>query len=507
MARVVVIGAGVGGVAAAARLAAQGHAVTVCEASDRVGGKLGRVQRDGFAWDTGAHLLTIPQVFHELFADTGAPLDEVLDLEPLDPLMRYRFADGTWLDTHADAAALRRALLATLGPQAAADMDAFRARGARIWQAVEHAFLREAPFSRTALARQLRRAGDLPAIAPGRTVRGLGRSLFSDPRLQMWLERYATYTGSDPRTAPAALVSAPYAELAFGGWYVRGGMHRLGQAIAERAEARGATIRTGTPVQAIATQGGGVVGVDTAEGERLPADVVVANVDAWQLARDLLPRRTARPLARRLARATPSSAGLALLLGLEGRSEGLAHHNVLFCEDYDAEFDALFGPVPHPVLDPTLYVARPDDPAAAPPGHEAWFVLANAPRHVPTETWAHGADAATRRGGGIDWTAPGLAEREADRLLALLAARGVDVRDRVVTRAVHTPADLAADTGAPGGSIYGTASNSVASAFLRPPNRTHVDGLFLVGGSSHPGGGLPLVTLSAAITAAMIGPA
>ncbi len=506
MARVVVVGAGVGGLAAAARLATQGHEVTVCEASEHLGGKLGVVQQEGFTWDTGAHLLTIPQAFHELFADTGAPLEEVLDLEPLDPLMRYRFADGTWLDTHADPEAMRASLTRSLGPQAAADMDAFRARGARIWSAVEHAFLREAPLAPAALARQARRVRDLPAIAPGRTVRGLGRSLLSDPRLQMWLERYATYTGSDPRTAPAALASAPYAELAFGGWYVRGGMHRLGTAIAERAQARGATIHTSTPVEAIATDGGRVVGVDTAQGQRLPADVVVANVDAWHLARDLLPRRTARPLARRLASATPSSAGLALLLGVEGHSEGLAHHNVLFCEDYDAEFDALFGPAPHPIADPTLYIARPDDPAAAPPGHEAWFVLVNAPRHVPVEAWEAGADAAMRRGGGIDWTAPGLAEREADRILALLAARGVDVADRVVTRAVLTPADLAAATRAPGGSIYGTASNSVASAFLRPPNRTHVDGLFLVGGSSHPGGGLPLVTLSAAITARLIGP-
>ncbi|MGI8698395.1 MAG: phytoene desaturase family protein, partial [Mycobacteriales bacterium] len=228
-------------------------------------------------------------------------------------------------------------------------------------------------------------------------------------------------------------------------------------------------------------------GVTLADGERLPADIVVSGVDAAHLYADLLP--VSRQLAR-LRRTTPSLAGFVLLLGLRGRTAGHAHHRVLFPAGYDAEFDAIFGPDPQPVTDPTLYVAVPDDPAVSPPGHEAWFVLVNAPRHGP-----------------VDWTAPGLADSYADHLLDVLAARGLDVRDRLLFREIRTPADLERDTGAPGGAIYGSSSNGARAAFLRPANRSPVPGLFLVGGSAHPGGGLPLVGMSAAIVAGLIGPA
>ena len=183
-----------------------------------------------------------------------------------------------------------------------------------------------------------------------------------------------------------------------------------------------------------------------------------------------------------------------LLLAVEGRTPGLAHHNVLFPEAYDAEFDAVFGDRASPVADPTLYVSAPDDPAVRPTGHEAWFVLVNAPRH------------GTGRG-AVDWRTPGLAELYRDRLLDLLGERGLPVRDRVLWSRVLSPADLELRTGAVGGAIYGTSSNGAAAAFLRPANRSPVPGLFLVGGSSHPGGGLPLVILSAQIVAGLVGPA
>jgi phytoene dehydrogenase-like protein len=228
------------------------------------------------------------------------------------------------------------------------------------------------------------------------------------------------------------------------------------------------------------------------DGGRLPADVVVANVDASSVYGTLLEDPAS---ARRLARATPSLAGFVLLLGVRGRTPGLAHHNVLFPADYDAEFDAVFGRRASPVEDPTLYVSAPDDPAVRPEGHEAWFVLVNAPRH------------ATRPGvpGAVDWRADGLADTYADHLLDLLAGRGLPVRDRVLFREVLSPAELEQRTGAVGGAIYGTSSNGAAAAFLRPANRSRVPGLFLVGGSSHPGGGLPLVTLSAQIVAGLVG--
>jgi phytoene dehydrogenase-like protein len=230
------------------------------------------------------------------------------------------------------------------------------------------------------------------------------------------------------------------------------------------------------------------------------ADVVVSGADAAALYRDLLaPDRRVSGTVRGLGRATPSLSGFVLLLALRGRTPGLTHHTVLFPDDYDAEFDAVFGTgryagAPRPVDDPTVYVSAPDDPALRPSdGTESWFVLVNAPRHDPE--------------GGVDWTTPGLADGYAARVLEVLARRGLDVRDRVRWAEVRTPADLARDTGSLGGSIYGTSSNGARAAFLRPANASPVRGLFVVGGSAHPGGGLPLVALSAEIVAGLIGPA
>ena len=226
--------------------------------------------------------------------------------------------------------------------------------------------------------------------------------------------------------------------------------------------------------------------------------MVVTDADAAHLYDDLLPRGVADGARRRLHRATPSLSGFVLLLALRGRTPGLAHHTVLFPDDYDAEFDGVFGRPgrdAHPVDDPTVYVSAPDDPALRPDGDsEAWFVLVNAARQGIGP-------------GAVDWTAPGLAAGYADRVLDVMATRGLDVRDRVLWREVRTPADLERATRSPGGAIYGTSSNGARAAFLRPANVSPVPGLFLVGGSAHPGGGLPLVGLSAAIVAGLVGPA
>ncbi|ONH62254.1 phytoene desaturase [Frankia sp. CcI49] len=517
MATVVVVGAGVGGLAAAARLAAAGHRVTVCEAADQIGGKLGWYERDGYGFDTGPSLLTMPAVFEDLFAATGGPLGDVLTLRRLDPIASYRFADGTVLDAPADEAAFLAALDARLAPGAGDEWRRLDDRARRVWEVSEQPFLRS-PVSLRALAwMAVRRPGALATVAPASTLRGLGRRHLTDPRLRMMLERYATYTGSDPRRAPAALVTVPHVERRFGGWYIPGGLRLLGHAIAARATERGAVIRTGTPVARISlTPGGRVDGVRLTDGVVLPADVVVSDVDATRLYDGAPPsaehpgRRGTRPLVehpasrRRVRRLAPSLSGFVLLLALRGRTPGLAHHNVLFPADYDAEFDAVFGGrLP---WDPTIYIASPDDPAAAPPGDEAWFVLVNAsPHRASGSSGSPGGDAEVRA--GLDWDRPGLADAYARRILDVLAARGLDVRARVRWYQTISPADLARRTGAPGGSIYGVSSNGPRSAFLRPRNQSPVPGLFLVGGSAHPGGGLPLVALSAKIVTDLVGPA
>ncbi|MER5455793.1 phytoene desaturase family protein [Micromonospora sp. NPDC002389] len=494
MARIVVVGAGVGGLAVAARLAVTGHQVTVLERADTVGGKLGRYTHDtasgSFHFDTGPSLLTLPGIFHELFEATGAKLDEYLDLVELDPIVRHVFPDGgPVLDSCADPAEFAARIGATLGDRAAADWQRLWRRAARVWRASEHDILRRRVDSPRDLTRLAWRLGDLAAIRPGQSLRGLGRAHLSDPRLRMLLDRYATYTGADPRRAPAALVAVPYAELAFGGWYLRGGLGSLADALLSRCLDLGVVVRTGATVTRIDAAGGRVHGVRV-DGQTapVPADVVVANVDALTVYRDLLPD------PRRLAGLTDRSlAGFVLLLGVRGDS-GLAHHTVFFPHDYDAEFDAIFGAPgrgvrARPATDPTVFVTVADDPAVRPAGHESWFVLVNAARHGTAP-------------GAVDWRRPGLAAAYADRILDVLAERGMDVRDRLVFREIRTPADLADSTGAPGGAIYGT-----AGGLLRPANRGAAHGLWLVGGSSHPGGGLPMVTLSAQIVADEIGPA
>ncbi len=500
MAEVVVIGAGMGGLAAAARLATLGHRVTVCEQSGQVGGKLGWFERDGFGFDTGPSLLTLPAVYRDLFIKTGAPLEGEVDLVAVDPVCHYRFADGLELDLpNASRAGVTAALDAAFGPGTGADWARFMDRAGRIWDATRGPFLESPLDGVRGLLRESRKVSDLRTVAPWRSLRGLGRHYLRDPHLRTLLDRYATYTGSDPRRAPAALATVPYVEQTFGAWHVRGGLHRLGLALHQRVVDRRVVVRTGTTVIRVETAAGRVSGVRLADGRRLPADVVVSDVDARALYTDLLAPQRLPPLAA-LNRVQPSLSGFVLLLALRGRTPGLAHHSVLFPSEYDDEFDSVFGTgprrgTPRAVPDPAIYISAPDDPAMRPDGdHESWFVLVNAPRHTPNDPSA-----------GIDWDAAGVAGTYAAQVLDVMANRGYDVRDRLLWKEIRTPADLERDTGSVGGSIYGSSSNGARAAFLRPANRSPVPGLFLVGGSAHPGGGLPLVGLSAAIVADLVG--
>ncbi|MDQ2585119.1 phytoene desaturase family protein [Saccharothrix yanglingensis] len=486
MARVVVVGAGMGGLAVSARLAATGHDVTVLEQSGTHGGKLGELRRDGFTFDTGPSLLTLPHVYRDLFAETGGDLDAAVDLVPVEPTCHYRFADGSEVDVPHDAAAVPAALEAALGGGTGRQWAELMADAARLWDLVGESVLQRPLNGVGDLLRRSASVRDLWALAPWRTLRTVGRRL-SDPRARVLLDRYATYSGSDPRRLPGLMTVVPYVEQHFGGWYVRGGLRRLGDALAAHCAGLGVRFEFGARVTRVHAAGGGVTLED---GTTVPADVVVSDADARHLYDHLVTDRRARAPRRALARAVPSLSGFVLLLALRGRSPRPYHHRVLFPADYDAEFDALFGRDPRPVPDPTVYVCSPDDPAVAPEGHEAWFVLVNAPRQ-----------------GQVDWTDPGLADRYADRVLAVLAERGHDVRDRVLWREVRTPADWERDTGSVGGALYGSSSNGARAALLRPANRSPVPGLHLVGGSAHPGGGLPLVAMSARITAEAIGPA
>ncbi|MEU0494096.1 phytoene desaturase family protein [Mycobacterium sp. NPDC006124] len=489
MSRAVVVGAGLGGLAVAARLAAAGHRTIVYESADTVGGKLGVVERDGFVFDTGPSLLTVPATLERLFADTGGPGG--LTPTTVDPASSYRFADGTELAMPHDAAAVPAALDEAFGTGAGQSWLRLHERSRRLWGLVEEPVLRQ-PISLSALARMSLRPADLMTVAPWQTIDGLGRRMLPDARMRTWLNRYATYSGSDPRRTPAVLAVTSFVEQEFGAWYVAGGLRRIVDALEARCVELGVEFHTGAEVKAVTTAGGRATGVRV-DGRDVPAEVVVCNADAAVLYHRLLPRDRTAAMRRSLRGASRSMAGFVLLLGLSERRPGAAHR-VYFPDDYDAEFDAIFGRHPRPVPDPTVYVHAPDDPALRPDDDsEGWFVLVNAPAHDPAR--------------GVDWDAPGLRERYADRVLDVLADRGVDVRPRLRFVETITPADLERRTAAPGGAIYGTASHGPRAALRRPANRSPIPGLYLVGGSAHPGGGIPLVLMSAEIVATLIGPA
>lgn len=228
-------------------------------------------------------------------------------------------------------------------------------------------------------------------------MRALGHGTLSDPRTRMILDRYATYTGSDPRRSPAALVTIPFVEQTFGVWHLGGGLHTLAHALHERCLQLGVEFRFGVEVERITTDANGVTGVDG-----YPADVVVTDIDARSVYSDLIDDPRSRGPLRRMGRMQPSFSGFVMLLAVDGTTPGIAHHNVWFPDDYDAEFDGLFSSHPQPLPDPAIYACVPDDPQMRPPGSEAWFVLVNAPA-------------------GIDWT-----DREAyaDHILDVLARRG-----------------------------------------------------------------------------------
>ncbi len=496
MSTVVVIGAGLGGLATAARLAVKGHAVTVLEASGRVGGKLHTYRRDGFAFDTGPSLFTLPAVYRDLFLKTGGPFEEAVDLQPLDPAFHLHFADGSdVVMPGVDPARCADALDDALGGSAGEEWRALMERAGRMWRITREPFLQSPLPDWRTLMSLARSPADVRTVAPFTTLRQLGSQYLSDPRLRAMLDRYATYSGSDPRKAPAVFATVPYIEQAFGAWHLGGGVGTLADALEQRCRERGVDIRLHQDVARIRLRDGRACGVELVDDTVVDADIVVANADAGTVYGTLLEGdpRAAR-MARDIARAPHSVAGFVMLLAVRGRTPGIEHHNVWFPQDYDAEFDAIFGRESRPVPDPTIYACVPADPLMRPDeDHEPWFILINAPRQGVGER------------GAVDWTAPGVADGYADHILGLLAARGVDLRERTLWRELRTPADFARDVRAPHGVIYGASSNGPRAAFQRPDNRSPIPGLFLVGGSAHPGGGLPLVGMGAETTAALIG--
>jgi len=489
---VIVIGGGLGGLAAAIRLVRSGYRVTLIEKNEHLGGKMDRWESHGFTFDTGPTLLTMPFVVEDLLRVSGRRLEDHLELVALDPLCRYFFADGSGLDASADRMVMR----GRIARMHAGDAEAyprFLDHARSVYEASAEPFLFTG-FGSLRPAALVSRLRMLPAIFKLDAFRSLDASVtshFQDPRIRQLFNRFATYTGSSPYLAPATLAVIPYLEFELGGWYLRGGIYRLAEVLGAVAKEEGVSITVGQSVARIAVRDRRARGIYTAEGEFIEGDAVICNADALyaygNLFGDAPPRRAAR--YRQLGL---SMAGFVLLLGIRRQFPQLAHHNIFFSGDYQEEFASIVGRG-IPSDDPTVYVSisSKTDRNLAPEGGSNLFVLVNVPPLDAQGGWG-GELPSYRR-----------------TVLRALARHGLDIQDDdiVVERAV-TPKEFAHRYNAFRGSIYGPSSNSRMAAFLRPPNRARdVSNLFFVGGSSHPGGGVPLVLLSGKIVAELVGEA
>ncbi|MFF9842219.1 phytoene desaturase family protein [Streptomyces sp. NPDC013740] len=464
MARIVVIGAGLGAMAAAARLAVAGHRVTVYESGERHGGGVRRFEREGFGFDTGPGLLHLPAVYRDLFVKTGKqPLEECVTLTQVDPASRHVFADGTRVDLpNASRAGTVAALDAALGAGAGERWGAFMVRAREAWDRTRRPLLEEPqPADASVLGRE-----PYPALKAGllrrptTTLAGVGARELRDPRLAALLDSYAWSYGFDPATAPASAAVLPYMEQTFGSWYVAGGIRALADAVYERCLQRRVEFVFGARVEAVVEKDGRAAGVRTAGGGLVEADHVVSGAPVPVLSRD---RLVSWGEAADPAHQPPATGRVTVCLALRGAREAEAVHRT----------------VVH-TADSSVTVLRPDDPALRPDAsHEAVTVTAT-----------------VRTGGSTDWRA------HAEEMVRAAGRAVPGLGERLLWQEVRTPDDTLRETGVaevPGPALAGARGTLLPAANLSP-----LPGLLLAGGWSHPGGGLAHAGMSGALVAGLI---
>jgi 1-hydroxycarotenoid 3,4-desaturase len=484
-ARVVVIGAGAGGLSAALSLASRGIEVRVLERAAAPGGKMRRIDLGGAHVDGGPTVFTMRWVFDELFAQAGASLDDHVRLGAAKILARHVWPSHgpEAFDLHADVAQTKDAIGRLAGAREARGYQRFVDHTRRIFEAVDEPFLRSPkPSLRSALGLATRAGLSIFArIDAHRTMHDALSDFFRDPRLLQLFGRYATYAGSSPFAAPATLNVIAHVEQR-GVFRVEGGMFALAEGLARRAAELGAIFTYDADVVEVAVSRGRVRGVCLASGEIVPADAVIFNGDPGALASGALGTGVRRATT---VRGEPSLS--AITVAFLATPSGLAPelHNVVFSRDDRHEMDQLFSRRRVPE-DATVYLFAPDrgDARVTPPARERFFALINAP-----STEAH------RPHGDADaWKT---------KVLTTLARAGLRLSN-VSTPVVTTPSDFARMFPGSGGAIYGAASHRMTAAFARAGATTKVRGLFLAGGAVHPGAGVPMAARSGMIAASAV---
>jgi phytoene desaturase len=478
---VVIVGAGLGGLACALRLAGTGRQVTVLERADGPGGRMGQLAVDGYRFDTGPTVLTMPDLLEETLAAAGERMSDWLDLVRLDPAYRAHFADGSRLDIRASTADTAAEIARLCGPREADGYLRFADYTRKLYRLEWNRFI-DRDFDRPwdLVSADLAR---LAAYGGFRRLSAKVSQFLGDSRTRRVFSFQSLYAGVPPHRALALYAVIAYMDTVAGVYYPGGGMHAVAVALAAAAVKHGVTIDYGREVASVEVTGSRARAVRTRDGDRIPADVVVLNPDLPVAYRDLLKR----PLRRRL-RYSPSC--VVMHLGAGKAYAAASHHNIHFGEAWQATFDDITrqGRV---MADPSLLVTNPTrtDPGLAPPGGEVYYVLAPAPNLQA----------------GLDW--PRTGQAYADDLLRILADRGYPgLGEAVHVRQVVTPADWA-QAGLAAGTPFAAAHTFGQSGPLRPGNLAPgLDNVVFVGSGTRPGVGVPMVLVSARLAAERISP-
>lgn len=480
---VVVIGAGMGGLSSALRLAHQGCQVTVIEASGQPGGKVHAREVDGALIDSGPTVFTMRWVFDELLREVGTDLESELTIEPLSILARHFWTDGSTLDLHADPQRSEAAIADWAGPDEALRFRTFCATARQVYDTLEGPVIRSARPNLIPLMARLGPTGlgVLTRLGPLRSLWHSMQQQFTDQRLRQLFARYATYCGSSPWQAPATLMLIAQVEMN-GVWSVRGGMTALSGMLARLAQARGASLRYRTRCTRIVQRQGRVTGVLLDTGEYLPADAVVFNGDVAALRAGLL----CDEVRRAVPRSAPPRSLSAMTWSIHAAATGpaLDRHNIFFCDDYAREFDDIFVQRRLP-RQPTVYVCAQDRPGQVAAGAaERLFCLVNAPAIGDDDT--------------LDEKGRALCESNSFQLLQQL---GLTLAITPQNCLRTTPWEFHRRFPATGGALYGQATHGWTTIFSRPGALTPVRGLYLAGGSVHPGPGVPMAAMSGRLAA------